>query len=112
MTSRPVSPTRRACALAPSRAARTCSRPHRSPTPRPASRGWDRRAARETGTERDDTLLGAHGSDVIAGGPGDDIIWGDRLHTDGGFSASDRLVGGAGDDVIYGGRGRNRMDGG
>jgi Ca2+-binding RTX toxin-like protein len=68
--------------------------------------------ASEAGTERNDTLLGAHGSDVIAGGPGDDIIWGDRLHTDGGVRASDRLDGGPGDDVIYGGRGRNRLNGG
>ena len=68
--------------------------------------------ASEAGTERDDTLLGAHGSDVISGGPGDDVIWGDRLHTDGGVRATDRLAGGAGDDVLYGGRGRNTMDGG
>ena len=65
-----------------------------------------------TGTDRNDTLLGAHGSDTISGGTGDDVIWGDRLHGGGGLRSTDRLDGGPGDDVVYGGRGTNRIAGG
>ena len=40
------------------------------------------------GTERNDNLLGAHGSDTIAGGGGDDVIWGDPATTAAGCAPS------------------------
>jgi Ca2+-binding RTX toxin-like protein len=64
------------------------------------------------GSERDDNLLGGHGSDRITGHAGDDVIWGDRLHDDAGFSSVDEIDAGPGADTVYGGRGRNTITGG
>jgi Ca2+-binding RTX toxin-like protein len=67
---------------------------------------------RKNGTERNDNLLGGHGSDRLLGMGGDDIIWGDRHPGDGGRRSFDRLYGKDGNDTIYGGRGRNTISGG
>jgi Ca2+-binding RTX toxin-like protein len=61
------------------------------------------------GTDRNDNLLGQHGSDHILGDGGDDVIWGDQLHDNNGLGAKDLLEGGFGNDTIYGGRGTNRI---
>ncbi|MDP8969196.1 MAG: hypothetical protein M3N52_01540, partial [Actinomycetota bacterium] len=69
------------------------------------------RGGRKTGTERNDNLLGGHGSDRLLGMAGDDVIWGDRHPGTGGRKASDRLYGQGGNDTIYGGRGSNFVSG-
>lgn len=55
------------------------------------------------GTDRHDTLLGAHGPDRIYGEGGDDVIWANRLHGDR-STALDRVWAGPGNDTVYGSR--------
>lgn len=61
--------------------------------------------ATQTGTAKNDKLLGVHGSDKFFGEGGDDIVWADQLSDPGGFDSVDYLHGGPGDDTIYGGYG-------
>ncbi|WP_085902498.1 calcium-binding protein [Kiloniella majae] len=61
---------------------------------------WDLAAihqAMQTGTDRDDSLIGFGGNDTLEGGLGNDIL--------NGFKGNDTLDGGAGDDFMYGGEG-------
>ena len=66
-----------------------------------------------TGTNRDDTLVGTAGNDVICGGNGDDTIDGmggnDVLI---GGNGRDTLMGGAGNDLLLGGNGKDHVEGG
>jgi Ca2+-binding RTX toxin-like protein len=66
------------------------------------------------GTDKNDKLLGQHGSGQLYGKAGDDILWADAA---GGTTAQSRrakdyVSGGPGKDTIYGGRGSNTLDGG
>ena len=61
--------------------------------------------ASQTGSAKNDKLLGMHGPDKFFGEGGDDIVWADQLSDPGGFDSVDYLHGGAGDDTIYGGYG-------
>ncbi|WP_417453881.1 calcium-binding protein [Kiloniella sp.] len=61
---------------------------------------WDLAAihqAMQTGTDRDDSLIGFGGNDTLEGGLGNDIL--------NGFQGDDLLDGGAGDDFMDGGSG-------
>lgn len=62
-----------------------------------------------TGTERNDELLGGHGSDRMVGGPGRDVLWGDMLPTQNNTWQHDTLIGGSGRDFLYASHGRNLM---
>jgi Ca2+-binding RTX toxin-like protein len=56
-----------------------------------------------TGTDDDDTVLGADLNDTLSGSKGDDTLFG--------YSGNDFLTGGAGDDVLYGGEGNDTLMG-
>lgn len=60
-----------------------------------------------TATDRNDELMGHHGSDVLRGGRGRDVIWGDYDPYGQPASQVDRIYGGPGTDFIYGSHGRN-----
>jgi Ca2+-binding RTX toxin-like protein len=88
--------------------------------PRPLAPG--RCANTQTGTSRDDALLGtpmgdkltgAGGTDSLFGAAGDDCLTGDAGDDwlSGGDGADD-LRGGAGDDLVYGGAGNDQIDAG
>ncbi len=56
----------------------------------------------KNGGERNDVLLGQHGSNKLYGNGGDDVLWGDARHDSGGAAAlrqKDFMSGGAGDDT-------------
>ena len=65
------------------------------------------------GSDHDDVLAGAHGSNLLAGGAGDDVLDGregdDRLF---GQEGNDELRGGEGDDELYGDDGNDELHGG
>lgn len=63
-------------------------------------------------TDRNDELLGGHGSDRLDGGRGRDILWGDQLPTGNNTWQHDTLIGGPGADFIYASHGRNTILGG
>jgi len=68
--------------------------------------------ASRTGTGRNDTLLGGHGSNRVMGEGGDDVLWGDARHDSGGARAkrqTDYVNAGAGNDTVYAGRGSNTI---
>lgn len=67
---------------------------------------------RKVGGERNDELLGHHGSDRIAGADGHDIVWGDWDPKDNNTRQHDVLRGGSGNDWIYSSHGTNRIFGG
>jgi len=58
----------------------------------------------ESGTNKDDTLTGTDGTDILLGKNGDDVL-------DGG-DGSDILLGGNGEDTLYGGDGNDLLSGG
>lgn len=60
-----------------------------------------------TGTDRNDELLGHHGSDTLIGGAGSDVLWGDWDPAGQPTTQHDRINGGAGSDFIYGSHGYN-----
>ena len=57
-----------------------------------------------SGTNKNDSLIGGTGADLIDGGNGSDML-------DGG-SGSDTLLGGNGEDTLYGGLGNDTLSGG
>jgi Ca2+-binding RTX toxin-like protein len=61
------------------------------------------------GTDRNDQLMGWHGSDVLRGGKGSDVLWGDHDGKDQPTNQHDRIYGGPGTDFIYGSHGRNTI---
>jgi hypothetical protein len=65
-----------------------------------------------TGGDRNDELLGHHGSDRITGGPGKDILWGDWDPKRNNTIQRDVLNGGAGNDFIYPSHGTTRVSAG
>jgi hypothetical protein len=67
---------------------------------------------RDSGTDRNDKLLGTHGSDWISGGRGRDVLWGDELPTENNSWQVDVLRGGPGPDWIYSSHGYNTIRGG
>jgi hypothetical protein len=64
------------------------------------------------GTDRNDELLGHHGSDVLRGRGGSDILWGDYAAGGQPTGQRDRIYGGGGTDFIYASHGRNVIYGG
>lgn len=93
---------------------RNCATVIAQPTPSDPERGVTRIARgfgsyRLTGTEdRNDRLLGGHGSGTIDGRGGDNVIWADHLKESGGKRAREAestITVGNGDNTIYGGRG-------
>jgi hypothetical protein len=66
----------------------------------------------DTGTTRNDELLGLHGNETLDGGPGRDILWGDRLPDGNNTWQHDVLRGGPGKDWIYSSHGYNTIRGG
>jgi hypothetical protein len=58
----------------------------------------------ELGTNKDDTLTGTDGTDILLGNNGDDVL-------DGG-DGNDLLLGGNGEDTLYGGDGNDLLSGG
>jgi Ca2+-binding RTX toxin-like protein len=64
------------------------------------------------GGNKNDELLGHHGSDTITGGGGKDVIWGDWDPDNNNTSQKDVLKGGDGGDFIYSSHGTNRIDSG
>ncbi|MBI5105352.1 MAG: hypothetical protein HZB46_10310, partial [Solirubrobacterales bacterium] len=73
---------------------------------------YDQGGGRIEGAERNDELLGHHGSDTIFGGAGSDVLWGDWDPEDNNGTQRDTLNGGAGSDFIYTSHGRNTVSGG
>jgi Ca2+-binding RTX toxin-like protein len=61
----------------------------------------------DSGTGRNDELLGLHGNDLISGGTGHDILWGDQFPTGNNTWQHDVIWGGPGKDWIYSSHGRN-----
>jgi Ca2+-binding RTX toxin-like protein len=68
--------------------------------------------SRNTGTERNDELLGGDGSDRIHGGSGHDVIWGDKNPSGQPAGQHDIVWGGGGADWIYTSHGTNEIHGG
>jgi hypothetical protein len=64
------------------------------------------------GGERNDELLGHHGSDGLRGGAGRDVLWGDWDPGGQPITQRDVLSGEAGDDWLYSSHGRNAIRGG
>jgi hypothetical protein len=65
-----------------------------------------------TGGERNDELLGHHGSDRLRGGAGRDVLWGDWDPKDNNTRQRDVLEGGPGNDWLYSSHGHNTLRGG
>jgi hypothetical protein len=65
------------------------------------------RFARFVGGQRNDELLGHHGSDLLSGRGGSDVLWGDHDPVGQPESQHDVIYGGGGNDFIYGSHGRN-----
>lgn len=93
---------------------RNCATVLALPTPENPAKGVTRIARgfgsyRLTGTEdRNDTLLGSHGSGTIDGRGGDNVMWSDHLKASGGKRAREAestITAGNGNNTIYGGRG-------
>ncbi|MES9832842.1 MAG: calcium-binding protein [Candidatus Thiodiazotropha sp. DIVDIV] len=62
------------------------------------------------GGDGNDTLIGGGGDDCLAGGKGEDSIWGGSGNDRiYGQDGNDTLVGNEGDDLIYGGRGDDNI---
>jgi Ca2+-binding RTX toxin-like protein len=61
------------------------------------------------GTQRNDELLGGHGSDLLAGRKGRDVLWGDKSPSGQPETQHDTLLGNAGDDFIYASHGANTI---
>jgi len=59
-------------------------------------------ARTETGTEKNDLILGSDAADDLAGGLGDDVIFG--------FGGDDILIDDAGSDILRGGAGRDTVE--
>ncbi len=64
------------------------------------------------GSNRNDELLGHHGSDTLSGRGGSDVLWGDHDPAGQPASQNDLIYGGDGTDFIYGSHGRNVIYGG
>ena len=64
------------------------------------------------GGNKNDELLGHHGSDTLSGRRRSDILWGDQDGTGQPSSQNDLIYGGSGNDFIYGSHGRNIVYGG
>lgn len=93
---------------------RNCANVIAQPTPSDPSKGVTRiergfGSYDLTGTEdRNDTLLGGHGSGTIDGRGGNNVLWSDHLKESGGKRAREaesKITAGNGDNTIYGGRG-------
>jgi Ca2+-binding RTX toxin-like protein len=61
------------------------------------------------GTNRNDELLGHHGSDVLRGSGGSDVLWGDWDPAGQPTTQKDVIYGADGTDFIYGSHGTNEI---
>ncbi|MEH3053356.1 MAG: hypothetical protein PGN13_05010 [Patulibacter minatonensis] len=66
----------------------------------------------DSGTDKNDELLGSHGGDTLSGGKGNDVLWGDQSPTGNNEWQHDTLSGGEGKDWIYSSHGKNTIEGG
>jgi hypothetical protein len=119
-----MSPDEAAELCAPVRAGEQCGPGNGRRTPgggeKVTHKGWpavtgilwkvnDSRDHAKTGGDRNDELLGHHGSETLIGGPGDDILWGDWDPNNNNGRQRDLLRGNGGDDWIYPSHGTTKV---